>query len=1180
MDFGAILSLIFLSRSSDCTMVEFQHHKPSSSFTPRGFTARGGLSGSRSPKEAPKKTHHFTNTSAELTGNSNYTVSKLSANPAALQNPSASTLNGVVNETTSHALLISDQAVYVWKYNSSDAIPTTTQLPVTPGNNGFPPLALLISPSAGSTEPGVVVINSHSGHIRYYENIESASAIGLLHQRKGLETQLKLADREYCTLAESIEPAGVLVSTSTGRVILISLRDSAGKAAITTSEIVRRQASFFSSAVAPHRQMAAIKSGSVVGQGERIAATITRGGYFQVRSCARDGQSKVGFEQDLAEILIEHIQYDPKYAGVDLAKKLEIVDMALLPHFDQDVFLLLAALEVSPTQTYYIQFVIRREQSQFLLFSAYRIRTYTKPFEKTPQLYVPAPGSTAFIVFENAVVLAQLPTVLDHEMNNRLKKWEDIITFRSDVSIIGCGPEGLKTIDGEIVQYPSVHVMIPQVGVLRVERLQTSEENMYDSSSTRMLKTHIEQAVFYGVSNSGPLEFDIPDDIEIDEFDLKTDLLAVADEILSSSSSYIPPRLSSLDQHLELRLSYAEKLLHYASSNFGDKLDIDTKIALVGAYEKLAAGLSLHKCINKYNTDVKFNSELGKAVTAFKSNQAKSYDLFLNGLQDINDFLYILFKRLDETRNIDIIGSEIATSVYSSVMDAEKTYRYDLFGLDGSEVGTFEPWFTTNEMYLLLNDLFQKYVDIKSTVFTQDSTASSVAVAFAQILFYQTQQKAEWLKSKPTKTRTDQDALERLTTFVHARSDVWTKSLVLFGAKAEALAIAETYNDLKSLVEITEDDRENAQNLDSVHMRFDYLFSKFGYPFAETLYNYYIQTGKYQILLFGFPQYSDYLHRFFTENDHGKISWVKDMLDGDYTKASQVLLAVTQKTDEKQSHRHLHLSIAKLSALSAQNGDDELLQDIQEELDFVEAQEGILSQIQEFIRSDGDPAAQVDSATGVLLKEPYSSATSSVNKQSFQRALSRLLSNKSLSVNELVDTYTLLNSHVTNTTANCYCSLKVLHLANQPQAVKAVNEKLTWRRAILSDDWLDILSSKTKTEEYIKEKTEQSVLFETLLRFFKDELFIRNNDYQISLPSVRTLTEMDSDEDLLARYKFIGAGDLPLLKKEIQAEIDQIKALVSDFELEGWIKGLIGTANTKSGADRLINYNQLTIENI
>lgn len=1123
--------------------------------------------------------HQFSNASTELTRSSKYVVSKLAASPTALFGSNVSELSGAIDEKTEHGLLISDELIYTWNYNSPDTIPNTIQVPVIPSNNGFPPLVILVLPSAGSSEPGVVSINSHTGHIRFYENIGEASSFGLLQHFKGIDYKVSLYDREIIEIAENVEPAGILLTTSTGRVILLSLRNSAGKPFISSSEIVHRQTGFFSSTLSPSKHVISIKAASILGQGERIITTITRGGDFQVWSCARDGQSKQVYQNELLPILIGHIS--DLYPSA--AHGLEVLDLSLLPNFEnQDAFLVLASFPNGPGETNYILFTIKKEDDQLLIVSAYRLNTYTTPFSITPKLYVPAPGTIGFIVFENSIVLSELVSRLDHTSSLK-KKWEDIISFRSSIKFIGSGAADQICSNGTITRLASLHIIAAETGVLRIGYLgaQEAESSLKEGkTSGSVLKSHIEQAIFYGEDTHNPITFDFSDDFSLEQKDVESDLLDVAGELLNSGSPYLPPRLSSLQAHLELRRSKLEKLLYYTAANFTNIISDDVKFSLISSLERITAASKLHGLISENQSNTNFITIINSSL----AEMGASYDeFFTNGLLGLNAVVVSILKKIIKTSKLEILGARVIIAVYSSVLEVEKDFRYDLFALDNEKISKDEPWYTTESSTRYIDEIFSRNSAV-SNGSSDDGKTTEQFVTLTEILFYQFQQKLIWLETQSPKTREIQDLINAERSLYKARSGVWTKTLIVLGGKAEALAIAETYKDLKSLVEISDDDRENStgEELAQVEMRFDHYFKNFGYDFAETLYNYYISSGKYQILLLGFQQYNQYLQKFFSENDHGKISWIRDILDGEYSKASQILFTVTKKNDDSQTNRRLQLSIAKLGALAslgeqAVSTDIPLLENIQQQLDYVEVQDLAYSQISDFIRSDSDPAAQVDAIVRETFKKYYTTESFPVFESSFERAVARLLSNKSLSVNELIDTFSFLSPH-DNNKLNHYYALKLLHLSNLSIDEKILNEKLIWRRAILSDDWANILSSSNKTDDYIKESTEKTILFATLVKFFEDGLYSSNDGYKVSLPNVDNLISGFDDNGLLARFKFIGAHELPQLKKELSLENDTLRQFATSESFIKWVKALIGTANEQSGASKVINYNTLSIE--
>jgi nuclear pore complex protein Nup133 len=1098
-------------------------------------------------------------------------------------------LSASTDETSSHGILTSGENVFTWNYNSVDSIPTTIQLPGIPSNYGFPPLALLTAPSAGSSVPGIVSINTHSGHVRFYENVDTISSIGLLQQHKGIENLIKLHDKEFITIAENIEPAGVLLATSQGRVILLCLRDFAGRPYIRSTDIIKRQTGFFSSALDRSRHVVSIKAGTILGQGERVAVLTSRNGQFQIWSCSSDGQARKILHHELIHLLTDSIA--ELYPNA--VNRLEVLDLALLSNFDKDdVFLLLTSFENSLNETFYVLFTIKKEGDQLLIFSAYKLNTYTLPYVDQPRLYVPSPGSIAFIIFDHSVVLTELVTKLDHTLNLK-RKWEDVLTFRSDVKIIGSGFENLKRDQDRdlITQSPSAVIVIPQIGVIKIEALESTDDTeSVPSTPVSFLKSHIEQAVFYGEDSHNPIEFDLPESLNISQNDIETDLTLVAEEILLSKSTYLPPRLSSILDHLKLRKQKLEKLLAFAITNFKHKVSHQLFLHLLAILQEITAALSLEEYFSKASGEeekvlLSIFAESLKDLSLTSGSSSNATEFFSSGLNNLNKLLAKFFKRLNDSKDLQAIPAQMVTHVFSPVLQLEKSFRYDVLELSSSEFGNDQLWFTQDDILFTINHIFHHF----STISLDNSQElTETAIQLAELLFYQTQQVLIFWESQTPKTRAIQDTISTYELFYQDNSSFWTRTLVLFNAKNAALAIAETYKDLKSLAEISDEDLESSsteEERESVQLRFSHYFKKFGYEFASTLYNYYISVEKYQSLLLGFQEYSYHLRRFFAENDHSKISWIKDIFDDDFKKAAEVLLNYSQKNSDSQRDKRLKLNISKLAALASildiekvDHSTENLLGEIQEELDFSEAQSSILEQISQFISADNDPIAQVDLVTRDLLNSKYNNSSFTIIKKSFERALGRLLTNKTLSVNEIIDIFTLLDGSKTGNSLNFFYALKVLHLSNLSEAEKLTNAKLIWKRAILSDDWATIIESENRSNEYIKTLIENTFTFKTLLNYFQDGLYTLNNDYKIPLPNITQLSEIDNDAQLLLRFKFIGGMELHELRDELQQENALASEIFGKPESDQLIKGLIGTANEKSTANKVINYTQLTIE--
>ncbi|GEQ71535.1 hypothetical protein JCM33374_g5220 [Metschnikowia sp. JCM 33374] len=238
--------------------------KSSGLFKARKFGTSNAVSSSSKQSFLADSTADFTSQSTvaalgpygatELTKNDKYCVSRLPAVPPLLSKCSAdgtaALLNGYTDNATKCALAIGETAINVWPYASTDELPLTFEFPLGEKTKDALQLAILTRPTPGTTlDPGLAIINSTSGQVCFYESVQYAPALGMINS-KSIETTVGIsaAQGEYITLAENVEPAGIVVATSWKRVVLVVLRDYTGSPHLTTVELTRPSSSsrFFS----------------------------------------------------------------------------------------------------------------------------------------------------------------------------------------------------------------------------------------------------------------------------------------------------------------------------------------------------------------------------------------------------------------------------------------------------------------------------------------------------------------------------------------------------------------------------------------------------------------------------------------------------------------------------------------------------------------------------------------------------------------------------------------------------------------------------------------------------------------------------------------------------------------------------------------------------------------------
>ncbi|KAK7680132.1 hypothetical protein QCA50_016857 [Cerrena zonata] len=178
----------------------------------------------------------------ELTKNDKYCVSKLPALPSVFnENNGEAVFNGYSDHLSNYSLVVASGSIYVWNYKSIDTTPLLFQFPLDKDSlDSKLPLAILTNPSTGnSQDPGLVIINATTGDVKFYESVQHAPALGIINNKQ-LESNIPIQSRhgEYITLAENVEPAGIMVATSWKRVVLVTIRDFQSKPHLSTHELL------------------------------------------------------------------------------------------------------------------------------------------------------------------------------------------------------------------------------------------------------------------------------------------------------------------------------------------------------------------------------------------------------------------------------------------------------------------------------------------------------------------------------------------------------------------------------------------------------------------------------------------------------------------------------------------------------------------------------------------------------------------------------------------------------------------------------------------------------------------------------------------------------------------------------------------------------------------------------
>ncbi|KAI9773917.1 MAG: hypothetical protein M1840_006143 [Geoglossum simile] len=592
-----------------------------------------------------------------LTKNDNFIVTKLPGFPDYVRNNTSERLQGAISSTTSHALLLTPTHALVWSYLTPHSSPETFcfTLPASTSNTIVPlPLGSLVSPSTSSAEPGIVVVMPSTGKVVYWDSISRAAAQDLFRQQKqGVQGSVgSMLAGETVSAVVNAEPAGFILSFSSGRIAHLSVKDGQGRPAIAVNFIRSPNSSstgglfFFGSLRNAligggwRRGNVTARAGRITGRGEREVAVVTAKGHVQLWDVSRVGNYVLRGEVDAREEIAGGIRRAGAIPDQAAEEDLEILDFAFAQSViegnegaahgrAEEIKVTALVAYLSKASASYALVELSVGGGIAAVGRVHTINCYSTPLERPtssrPRIYLPTPGHTAFVVFAHAIVIVSLIRGIDdsdHQLllsaNHHPPSFQDVIDFRDDVSIevVGSGEEHGISVDSASMEdnkthrrrskHPACVLLVRGGGALRVTAFPAKYETHIGGDlelvlKSKILKSKIEQAVFYGFEPQNPLNFAARSEDQHSLVDVEEAALEISREILDSTSKYIPTVAPSMDSHLHQRADALALLALHLKKNF-PPLSRLAKWKLLWNAEKLAAARAMWK---NYDTQLK-----------------------------------------------------------------------------------------------------------------------------------------------------------------------------------------------------------------------------------------------------------------------------------------------------------------------------------------------------------------------------------------------------------------------------------------------------------------------------------------------------------------------------------------------------------------------------------------------
>ncbi|PHH84997.1 hypothetical protein CDD83_1065 [Cordyceps sp. RAO-2017] len=572
-----------------------------------------------------------------------FTVSKLPALPDRIRSDWSGNQHAEIFSPSGFALTLTSTHAIVWPYNATSQSPETFTFTLPSASKPSDPLPVgcLVSPSASSTEPGLVVVMSGSGKVVYWESISSAATFAFIKKdRSGVEHMISgMSSGEKVISITNAESAGFILTFSTGRLAYMSVRDGHGRPAISIQFLRAGPAtsgtSLFGSIrhafshLSPRGDIAAVRADRSARVGERSIVSLSSKGKLQSWMVHRGGHHEPVGEAEVRERLVAALQDTDRASQEFPAESFEALDFVYVPKGLEHKYLKLSRLSDamasdSPSVQHLLLLVSLTSKgvSRYMLVETILtpsdcqigmirpITSYSTPWTQAdsaqstrPRIYLPRPALVAFVVFDHAAIVASVAippespeSQLQTDSHILPASFEDVVDFREDNvhEIVGSGFEETPAVSGghdenraarHKTKNPAVVLVVRGAGVVRI--LTTDVDKFASDQPPRVsAKSKLEQAVFFGTKKDNPLVFDGRQDFNFTNEEIADAALEVSHEILSSTTSYLSTLPASMEENLRARSNALERLMLHLRA-IGVDLDRKTRWKLLYNAEKM-----------------------------------------------------------------------------------------------------------------------------------------------------------------------------------------------------------------------------------------------------------------------------------------------------------------------------------------------------------------------------------------------------------------------------------------------------------------------------------------------------------------------------------------------------------------------------------------------------------------
>ncbi|GMG36706.1 unnamed protein product [Ambrosiozyma monospora] len=554
-------------------------------------------------------------------------------------------------------------------------------------------------------------------------------------------------------------------------------------------------------------------------------------------------------------------------------------------------------------------FTIKLKDS-FIIESSYNISGESDTSPGSVELKLLLNNSFCLLSFRSSLVMFDATATT-------AERWEDLINLKDGIRIYGT----------TILSENSLSISTDS-GILVLE----VNSKGHLSSPLEFVKSHIEQYLEYAISSS-PFEFVLShSNIQILKSDVESSVHSIINELLHNSSPNLK-NCSIIGVNIKKRYEQLKLLSNLVARDLDVNADI--KFFLVTSLEKLRIGFTLFNFLDKDQNIAK----------EFHIDGKKDYGILL--LSDLNDLLFPkIEKYTKEAVDVGSAGGLLALAEFVSSVVAEpyiqieSDLRRESLAIDYSpDIDTLPSFFNSVGFLDVVNKIVKRLTENYGTVLRGSEghdthlkkRVEDVLLKLTLFLYYVASDILNFISvHRLRNVHAYSSSGKKFEQLFSQNRESWIKIFIGASSQDIIVGISDRFQDFDSLSELLESERiiEESQSQQELVFesragpKFDFYFNKYGYPFAEALFTYYVKSHKINVLLTKFKAYPEFLEKFLGQKpEYAKIGWISDIDGGNYIGASKRLLNYASCAASNESEiiesKKLHLNIAKLGLLVA-----------------------------------------------------------------------------------------------------------------------------------------------------------------------------------------------------------------------------------------------------------------------